>query len=87
MGNGMHSPRMPYSPTHPHTHNPSRSTESPFSAPPQMPYPPMHHGSPAPSQPATPRDASMRDMPPTSAPTERISTGASASPSLRNLLH
>ncbi|KAJ4372496.1 putative PHD type zinc finger protein with BAH domain-containing protein [Neocucurbitaria cava] len=32
--NGMQSPRtMPYSPTHPHAHHSSRSTESPFTAP------------------------------------------------------
>lgn len=85
--NGMHSPRdMPYSPTHPY----GRSSESPFTAPPPTvpQYAPIHHGSPAPGRPETPRDALMRDAPPvTSAPTERISTGASASPSLRNLLH
>jgi hypothetical protein len=92
MVNGMHSPRMPYSPTHPHGHNRSRASESPFNAPPQAHYPPMHHGSPAPGQinrPSTPRDAVMRDNPAVTAPLEppRISTGASASPSLRNLLH
>lgn len=87
MVNGMHSPRVPYSPTHPHGHNSSRSTESPFSAPPQIPFPPMHHGSPAPGRPSTPRDAPMRDVPAPVPPPERVSTGASASPSLRNLLH
>jgi hypothetical protein len=89
--NGMHSPHtMPYSPTHPHGHSTSRSTESPYTAPPPtMPqYQPLHHGSPAPGRPATPRDTVMRDAPVvTSAPTERANTGASASPSLRNLLH
>jgi hypothetical protein len=89
--NGMHSPHaIPYSPTHPHGHPSSRSTESPYTAPPPaMPqYPPVHHGSPAPGRPATPRDTVMRDAPVvTSAPTERANTGASASPSLRNLLH
>lgn len=93
MVNGMHSPRVPYSPTHPHGHNSSRSTESPFTGPPPIPqYPPIHHGSPAPSsinnRPSTPRDAVMRDAPAVTAPSEpRVSTGASASPSLRNLLH
>lgn len=89
MVNGMHSPRMPYSPTHPHGHNSSRSTESPFSGPPQMSFPPLHHGSPAPGRPSTPRDTVMRDVPAVTAPPppERVSTGASASPSLRNLLH
>jgi hypothetical protein len=87
MSNGMHSPRVPYSPTHPHTHGPPRSTESPFSAPPPVSYTSMHHGSPVLGRPATPRDGPMREMPPTSVPPERISTGASASPSLRNLLH
>jgi hypothetical protein len=89
--NGMHSPHgMAYSPTHPHGLPTSRSTESPYSAPPSaMPqYQPLHHGSPAPGRPATPRDTVMRDAPAvTSAPTERANTGASASPSLRNLLH
>ncbi|KAJ4287330.1 putative PHD type zinc finger protein with BAH domain-containing protein [Kalmusia sp. IMI 367209] len=88
MVNGMHSPRMPYSPTHAHA---SRSTESPYNAPPQLPYPPLHHGSPAPGGPPTPRDAPMRDAPavtgPPPPPVERANTGASASPSLRNLLH
>jgi hypothetical protein len=87
MTNGMHSPRVPYSPTHTHGHNPSRSAESPFGAPPQMAFPPMHHGSPAPGRPSTPRDAPMREMPLVTAPPERMSTGASANPSLRNLLH
>lgn len=90
MVNGMQSPRsMPYSPTHPHAHHAARSTESPFAAPlpaaAQYP-PPLHHGSPAPGRPSTPRDAVMRDAP-TSMPIERANTGASASPSLRNLLH
>jgi hypothetical protein len=91
MLNGMHSPHaMPYSPTHPHAHPTSRSSESPYTAPPQAvpQYPALHHGSPAPGRPATPRDTVMRDAPAvTSAPTERANTGASASPSLRNLLH
>jgi hypothetical protein len=92
MVNGMHSPHaMPYSPTHPHGHHSSRSTESPYTGPSQgVPqYTSLHHGSPAPGRPATPRDAVMRDAPAvTSAPpTERANTGASASPSLRNLLH
>jgi len=86
----IQSPRtMPYSPTHPHAHPVSR--ESPFSAPPQAvpQYAALHHGSPAPGRPGTPMDALMRDAPVamTSAPTERANTGASASPSLRNLLH
>lgn len=84
----MHSPRtMPYSPTHPHAHPASR--ESPFTAPPSaVPQYPGVHGSPAPGRPATPMDTVMRDAPAvTSAPTERANTGASASPSLRNLLH
>ncbi|KAF2831236.1 hypothetical protein CC86DRAFT_314449 [Ophiobolus disseminans] len=89
--NGMHSPHpMPYSPTHPHGHHSSRSTESPYTGPPQgmSQYTTVHHGSPAPGRPATPRDTVMRDAPAvTSAPTERANTGASASPSLRNLLH
>jgi hypothetical protein len=90
--NGMQSPRtIPYSPTHPHAHPASRSTESPFSAPPPAvpQYSGMHHhGSPAPGRPPTPMDAPLRDAPAgTSAPTERVNTGASASPSLRNLLH
>ncbi|KAH4056890.1 hypothetical protein HBI81_128810 [Parastagonospora nodorum] len=91
MLNGMHSPHAPpYSPTHPHGHPSSRPSDNPYTAAPQgIPrYPNLHHGSPAPGRPATPRDAVMRDAPPvTSAPTERASTGASASPSLRNLLH
>ncbi|PZD30923.1 PHD zinc finger-containing protein [Pyrenophora tritici-repentis] len=86
----LQSPRtMPYSPTHPHAHPVSR--ESPFSAPPQAvpQYAALHHGSAAPGRPATPMDAVMRDAPAavTSAPIERANTGASASPSLRNLLH
>jgi hypothetical protein len=90
--NGMQSPHtMPYSPTHPHAYPTSHSTESPFTAPPPTvpQYSNIHHqGSPAPGRPATPMDASMRDAPAvTSAPTERVNTGASASPSLRNLLH
>jgi hypothetical protein len=92
MLNGMHSPHaIPYSPTHPHGHPSSRSSESPYTGPPPAvpQYPGLHHGSPAPGQPATPRDTVMRDAPAvTSAPpTERANTGASASPSLRNLLH
>lgn len=89
--NGMHSPHtMPYSPTHPHGQHSSRSSESPYTGPPQpvSQYTALHHGSPAPGRPATPRDIVMRDLPAvTSAPTERANTGASASPSLRNLLH
>lgn len=90
MVNGVHSPRnMPYSPTHPHEYHSSRSSESPFVAPPSsIPHYALHHGSPVPGRPETPRDAVMRDAPSvTSAPTERANTGASASPSLRNLLH
>lgn len=91
MLNGMHSPRtIPYSPTHHHTHVVSRSTESPYTAPPSAipQYSTIHHESPMSSRPMTPRDTIMRDAPPvTSAPTERVNTGASASPSLRNLLH
>jgi len=88
--NGMHSPRtIPYSPTHAHAHQTARSTESSFAAP--LPavsqYPTsLLHGSAAPGQPPTPRDAVMRDTP-TSIAMERANTGASASPSLRNLLH
>lgn len=84
--NGMHSPHgMPYSPTHPHGHPPSRSTESPYT---HAQYTTLHNGSPAPGPPATPRDTMMQDAPAvTAAPTERATTGASASPSLRNLLH
>ena len=85
----MPSPRtIPYSPTHHHAHPASR--ESAFIAPPPpavAQYPGIH-GSSATGRPATPMDAMMRDAPVvTSAPTERASTGASASPSLRNLLH
>lgn len=90
MVNGLHSPHnMPYSPTHPHEYHSSRSTESPFAAPPPAgPHYTLHHGSPAPGRPETPRDTLMRDAPlVTSAPAERANTGASASPSLRNLLH
>jgi hypothetical protein len=90
MVNGLHSPHnIPYSPTHPHEYHSSRSTESPFGAPPPaIPQYTLHHGSPAPGRPETPRDTVMRDAPlVTSAPTERANTGASASPSLRNLLH
>jgi hypothetical protein len=91
MVNGMHSPHtMPYSPTHHHTHVVSRSTESPYpAAQPAVPqYSTIHHESPMPGRPMTPRDTLMRDAPSvTSAPTERVNTGASASPSLRNLLH
>ncbi|KZM22202.1 chromatin binding [Ascochyta rabiei] len=90
MVNGMHSPHnMPYSPTHPHEYHSSRSTESPFAAPPpSIPQYALHRGSPVPGRPETPRDTVMRDAPlVTSAPTERVNTGASASPSLRNLLH
>jgi hypothetical protein len=90
--NGMQSPRtLPYSPTHPHAHPASRSTESPFTAPPpavSQYFNMHHHVSPAPGRPATPMDTTMRDAPTvTSAPAERANTGASASPSLRNLLH
>lgn len=79
--NGMHSPHaMPYSPTHAHGHPASRSSESPYTAPP----PPVAQY----SRPATPRDTVMRDAPVVTAPpAERANTGASASPSLRNLLH
>jgi hypothetical protein len=88
--NGMHSPHvLPYSPTFPHAHLSPRSSDSPYSGPPPgVPqYAVMPHGSPAPGRPATPRDTVMRDAPSvTSAPTERANTGASASPSLRNLL-
>lgn len=90
MVNGMHSPHnMPYSPTHPHEYHSSRSTESPFAAaPPSIPQYALHRGSPAPGRPETPRETMMREAPlVTSAPTERANTGASASPSLRNLLH
>ena len=90
MVNGMHSPHnIPYSPTHPHEYHSSRSTESPFAAPPSsIPHYTLHHGSSVPGRPETPRDTVMRDAPlVTSAPTERANTGASASPSLRNLLH
>jgi len=94
MVNGMHSPRVPYSPTHPHgSHTSSRPTDGGYNGAPQLPYPPLHHGSPAPVRPPTPRDAPMRDVPPVTAPPppppapERASTGASANPSLRNLLH
>jgi hypothetical protein len=85
----MQSPRtIPYSPTHHHAHPASR--DSPFIAPPPpavAQYPGMH-GSPAAGRPATPMDTVMREVPVvTSAPAERASTGASASPSLRNLLH
>ncbi|KAF2736644.1 hypothetical protein EJ04DRAFT_562314 [Polyplosphaeria fusca] len=87
--NGLPSPRVPYSPTHPHGPPSSRSTESPFTAPPPhiSQYPPLHHGSPVPgplgTRPSTPRDAAPPPVPPEA----RMSTGASASPSLRNLLH
>jgi hypothetical protein len=92
MVNGMHSPRVSYSPTHAHGHNSSRSTESPYNAQPQLQYPPIHHGSPASGGAPAPRDAPMRDAPAATAPPpppplERVNTGASASPSLRNLLH
>ncbi|KAL5433064.1 hypothetical protein PMIN06_011803 [Paraphaeosphaeria minitans] len=92
MVNGMHSPRVPYSPTHVHGHNSSRSTESPYNAPPQLSYPPIHHGSPPSGGVSVPRDATMRDAPavtapPPQPPLERVNMGASASPSLRNLLH
>ncbi|KAH6638306.1 hypothetical protein C7974DRAFT_356588 [Boeremia exigua] len=89
MVNGLHSPRnMPYSPTHPHEYHSSRSTESPFAAPASsVPHYTLHHN-PAAGRPETPRDTVMREAPMvTSAPTERANTGASASPSLRNLLH
>jgi hypothetical protein len=94
MVNGMHSPRIPYSPSHPPGHS-FRSTESPFSGPSSLPgYSTMHHGSPAlapvqmNNRPSTPRDTIMRDAPPVAPPLEtRANTGASASPSLRNLLH
>ncbi|KAH7076591.1 hypothetical protein BKA63DRAFT_510354 [Paraphoma chrysanthemicola] len=89
--NGMHSPHgLPYSPTHPHGHHSARSTESPYTGPASVvpQYAGLQHGSPAPGRPSTPRDTIMRDAPAvTSAPTERANTGASASPSLRNLLH
>ncbi|KAH7408208.1 hypothetical protein DE146DRAFT_645564 [Phaeosphaeria sp. MPI-PUGE-AT-0046c] len=81
MLNGMQSPHaMPYSPTNPHGHPSARSSESPYTAPP--PTVPQY------GRPATPRDTVMRDAPAaTVLPTERANTGASASPSLRNLLH
>lgn len=87
MVNGMHSPRVPYSPTHPLGHNSSRAAEGPFSGPSQSSFPPMHHSSPAPGRPSTPRDAPVRDIAMAPLPPERASTGASASPSLRNLIH
>lgn len=92
MVNGMHSPRVPYSPTHAHGHNSSRSTESPYNAPAQLPYPPIHHGSPPAGGVPALREAPVREAPavtapPPQPPLERVNTGASASPSLRNLLH
>ncbi|KAF2442438.1 hypothetical protein P171DRAFT_392315 [Karstenula rhodostoma CBS 690.94] len=87
MVNGMHSPRVPYSPTHAHGHNSSRSTESPYNAPPQLPYPPIHHVSPPSGGVPVPREAPAVTAPPPQPPLERVNTGASASPSLRNLLH
>jgi hypothetical protein len=91
--NGMHSPHLPYSPTHAPGPASSRPNENPFAGPAQLPqYPPMHHGSPVHgplnTRPSTPRDTVMREAPVATAPPEnRISTGASASPSLRNLIH
>lgn len=93
MMNGMQSPHLPYSPTHPPGPASSRPTDNPFIGPAQLAqYPPMHHGSPVHGQlhtrPSTPRDTVMREAPMASAPPEnRANTGASASPSLRNLIH
>lgn len=88
--NGMQSPHtIPYSPTLAHAHHAARSTESPFTAslPAVAQYSTsLHHASVAPGLSSTPRDAVMRDAP-TSMTMERANTGASASPSLRNLLH
>jgi hypothetical protein len=89
LANEMRSPHMPYSPTHAMALNSPHPTDGPFGAHPPMQYSPMNHSNPTPRRPSTPRDVSMRDMsavtmPP---PAERISTGASSSPSLRNLLH
>jgi hypothetical protein len=90
--NGVHSPHLPYSSAHPHGHGVSRTTESPFPTPPPLQQYSLHHGSPPPgsinNRPATPRDTVMRDTPAVAPVAEqRASTGASASPSLRNLLH
>lgn len=77
----------------PHGHIPPRPSESPFSgAPPQLAQYSLHHGSPGPgpgplgNRPSTPQDTIMRDAP-SVPPPPRANTGASASPSLRNLLH
>ncbi|KAF2278100.1 uncharacterized protein EI97DRAFT_492672 [Westerdykella ornata] len=95
LANGVHSPHLPYPPVHPHGHGAPRSSESPFTGapPPIGPYS-VHHGSPGAAplrrRPSTPRDVVMRDAPSVTAPPPeppRATTGASASPSLRNLLH
>lgn len=92
LSNGMHSPHLPYSPTHPPGSIPSRQSDSPFSgSQPHSQYP-GQHGSPGPGQlhnrPSTPRDTTMRDAPVGGPQGEnRLPGGASASPSLRNLLH
>ncbi|KAF2750614.1 hypothetical protein M011DRAFT_396005 [Sporormia fimetaria CBS 119925] len=76
---------------YPHAHPPPRPTEPPYvGLPPAQAYS-VGQGSPT-SQPhgnrsATPRDSIVRDAPNPVPPIERPTTGASASPSLRNLLH
>lgn len=99
--NGLPSPShrgVPqHSPTHPPPYAVPRSDGSPFGGPQRLPAytgppgPPGHHGSPPPpglGRPTTPREPGMGGPPslprePSAAPTG----GASASPSLRNLLH
>jgi hypothetical protein len=114
MTNGMHSPHLPYSPTHAngppnHMNGPGAQQNGPGphqNGPPPHPNGPMpprqqdspfayphHHGSPGPGQlhnnrPSTPRDIAMRETPQVPPPSDnRLPGGASASPSLRNLLH
>jgi hypothetical protein len=95
MVNGVHSPHVPYSSVPPNGHIPPRPSESPFSGPPpQLAQYSLHHGSPGPgpgpgphnNRASTPQDTVMRDAP-SVPPPPRANTGASASPSLRNLLH
>ncbi|KAF2836519.1 hypothetical protein M501DRAFT_939594 [Patellaria atrata CBS 101060] len=79
--NGLNSPHVAlHSPTYPGPAHPVRQTESPYTGPPQHhQFYGAHHGSPAPgavdNRPSTPRDNNINNP------------GASASPSLHNLLH
>jgi hypothetical protein len=83
MMNGVHPPHMPYS----HPHVTPRSSESPFSGPPSIAQYSLHPAQSAMNnRPSTPRDTIVREPSSLAAP-EQPRAGASASPSLQNLLH